>query len=58
MTTREEIMHFEERLRQAEIAPAPSFFPAYLAGPDLLPGLAEWTLPCRSRQRLRSCQCR
>jgi hypothetical protein len=31
MSTREEIMHLEERLRQAKLAPDPCFFQEYLA---------------------------
>jgi hypothetical protein len=31
MSTREETMHLEERLRQAELAPDPGFFEEYLA---------------------------
>lgn len=38
MSTREEIMHLEERLRQAELAPDPSFFEEYLADDAVLDG--------------------
>jgi Domain of unknown function (DUF4440) len=38
MSTREEIMHLEERLRQAELGPDPSFFQEYLADDAVLDG--------------------
>ena len=38
MSTREEIMHLEERLRQAELGPDPSFFEKYLADNAVLDG--------------------
>jgi hypothetical protein len=38
MSTREEIMHLEERLRQAELGPDPSFFEEYLADDAILDG--------------------
>lgn len=38
MSTREEIMHLEERLRQAELGPDPSFFEEHLADDAMLDG--------------------
>jgi uncharacterized protein DUF4440 len=38
MNTREEIMHLEERLRQAELGPDPAFFEEYLADDVVLDG--------------------
>ena len=38
MSTREEIMHLEERLRQAELGPDPTFFEEYLADDVVLDG--------------------
>ena len=38
MSTREEIMHLEERLRQAELGPDPSFFEEHLADDAVLDG--------------------
>ena len=38
MTTRDEIMHLEERLRQAELGPDASFFEEHLADDAVLDG--------------------
>jgi hypothetical protein len=38
MSTREEIMHLEERLRQAELTPDPTFFEEHLADDAVLDG--------------------
>lgn len=38
MNAREEIMHLEERLRQAELGPDPSFFEEHLADDVVLDG--------------------
>jgi hypothetical protein len=38
MSTREEIMHLEERLRQAELGPDPAFFEEHLADDAVLDG--------------------
>src|ERR1044072_9529685 len=38
MSTRDEIMHLEERLRQAELGPDPSFFEEHLADDAVLDG--------------------
>jgi hypothetical protein len=38
MSTREEIMYLEERLRQAELGPDPSFFEEHLADDAVLDG--------------------
>ena len=39
MSTREEIMHWEERLRQAELGPDPVFFEEHLADDVVLDGM-------------------
>ena len=39
MSTREEIMHLEERLRQAELGPDPAFFEEHLADDVVLDGM-------------------
>jgi hypothetical protein len=41
MGAREEIMHLEERLRQAELAPDPTFFEEYLADDAILDGAQQ-----------------
>src|SRR5262245_25971528 len=38
MSTTDEIMHLEERLRQAELGPDPAFFEEYLADDAVLDG--------------------
>jgi len=38
MSTREEIMYLEERLRQAELGPDPAFFEEHLADDAVLDG--------------------
>ena len=39
MSTREEIMYLEERLRQAELGPDPAFFEEHLADDVVLDGM-------------------
>ena len=41
MSAREEIMHLEERLRQAELAPDPAFFEEYIADDAILDGAQQ-----------------